>query len=53
MFYESDIPYAQLSSSERKEMAESALPGDVHPTPIMDIIGEESIHRDLFVVPRR
>ncbi|MFI5347513.1 MAG: hypothetical protein ACHQ51_14155 [Elusimicrobiota bacterium] len=52
-FYESDIPYAQLSEAERRDMAESAATGDVHPTPITDIIGEEAIHRDLFVVPRR
>ena len=53
VYYESDIPYAQLSASERRDMAENARGGDLHPTPLTDIIGEESIHRDIFVVPRR
>ena len=52
-FYESDIPYLQLSAGERRDMAESALTGDVHPTPVTDVTDEDSIHRDLFVVPRR
>jgi hypothetical protein len=52
-FYESDIPYLQLSAAERRDMAQSALTGDVHPTPVTDIPDEDAIHRDLFVVPRR
>lgn len=53
VFSESDIPYAQLDKDERAGMADSARAGDVHPTPISDIIGEDAIHRDLFVVRRR
>lgn len=53
VYYESDIPYAQLSASERKEMAANGRVGDNHSSPVSDIIGEDSIHRDLFVVPRR
>jgi len=53
VYSESDVPYAQLTPAERRDMAETARAGDVHPTPITDISGEDSIHRDLFVVPRR
>ncbi|MDE2141749.1 MAG: hypothetical protein KGJ84_04990 [Elusimicrobia bacterium] len=52
-YYESDIPYAELSKDERQGMADNALSGDANPTPVTDIIGEDAIHRDLFVVPRR
>jgi hypothetical protein len=53
VYSESDVPYGQLTVAERKDMAETARAGDVHPTPIPDITGETAIHRDLYVVRRR
>lgn len=53
-FYESDIPYAQLSASERQEMADNAAAsGESHPTPLSDITGEPFLRRDIFLVPQR
>jgi hypothetical protein len=53
VYDESDIPYAQLSASERRELTANARVGDNHPSPLADIVGENSVHRDLFVVPLR
>jgi hypothetical protein len=53
MFYESDIPYRTLSAADRRDMAEGARNGDVPQAGITDVVGESSIRRDLFVVPRR
>ena len=51
--YESDIPYAALPPSERRDMARSAQAGDVSLPPLTDISGEGSIRRDVFLAPSR
>ncbi|OGR45933.1 MAG: hypothetical protein A2X40_01095 [Elusimicrobia bacterium GWC2_65_9] len=53
VFHESDIPYARLSKPDRATLINSAASGDIHSTPLVDIIGEESLRRDLLLAPRR
>jgi len=51
--YEADIPYARLPAEERKRLVQNAKDGDLHPTPLADVPGEEKLQRDVFLSPRR
>ncbi len=50
---ESDIPYGTLSADERRSLARSAQDGDARPAALSDPAGEASLHRDLYLAPRR
>jgi hypothetical protein len=51
--YEADIPYAQLSAGERRDIVHNAQDGDMPLPPLTDINGEQSMHRDVFLAPQR
>jgi hypothetical protein len=53
VLYEPDIPYSKLSLEARREMAQTALEGDIPLPPLTDVTGDDSMRRDLFLVPRR
>jgi hypothetical protein len=53
VFYEPDIPYAKLPLEERRELARNAQDDPMTPPSLSDIVGEESVRRDLFIAPRR
>lgn len=51
--YESDIPYARLPLSERRDIVHNVQDGDITPPPLTDIAGEASMRRDVFLAPSR
>jgi hypothetical protein len=53
LLYESDIPYAKLSLSERREIARNAQDGDMTAPPLTDVAGEPALRRDVFVAPTK
>jgi hypothetical protein len=53
VFYESDIPYATLPLSDRKEMARQAQDGDMSVPPLNDPPGEAALRRDIYLAPSR
>lgn len=53
VFHESDIPYARLPKPDRAALIAGAASGDIHSTPLADIIGTESRRLDLFLASRR
>jgi hypothetical protein len=51
--YESDIPYARLPLSERRDIVHNAQDGDMTLPPLNDVAGEGSMRRDVFLAPSR
>jgi hypothetical protein len=51
--FESDIPYRSLPAEDRTRLIRNAQENELHPGPIVDIAGEESRQRDVFLSPRR
>jgi hypothetical protein len=49
--YEPDVPYARLSLTERRGIAAGAQDSDMPVPPVTDIVGEDSVRRDVFLAP--